>query len=116
MRIADTSTGEILPERHVGELEISGTSVTPGYYRSPEATAELFRDGWLRTGDLAYLVDGELVICGRIKDVIIVGGRNIYPQDIERAIGTSTGSAPATSSPSASRATRARRAWSWWPR
>jgi fatty-acyl-CoA synthase len=91
MRIADTSTGEILPERHVGELEISGTSVTPGYYRSPEATAELFRDGWLRTGDLAYLVEGELVICGRIKDVIIVGGRNIYPQDIERAIGTLDG-------------------------
>ena len=91
MRIADTSTAEILPERHVGELEISGTSVTPGYYRSPEATAELFRDGWLRTGDLAYLVDGELVICGRIKDVIIVGGRNIYPQDIERAIGTIDG-------------------------
>jgi fatty-acyl-CoA synthase len=91
MRIADTSTGEILPERHVGELEIAGTSVTPGYYRSPEATAELFRDGWLRTGDLAYLVDGELVICGRIKDVIIVGGRNIYPQDIERAIGTLDG-------------------------
>ena len=85
------STGEILPERHVGELEISGTSVTPGYYRSPDATAELFRDGWLRTGDLAYLVDGELVICGRIKDVIIVGGRNIYPQDIERAIGTIDG-------------------------
>jgi fatty-acyl-CoA synthase len=87
MRIADTQTGEVLPERHVGELEIAGTSVTPGYYRRPEATAELFRDGWLRTGDLAYLVDGELVICGRIKDVIIVGGRNIYPQDIERAVG-----------------------------
>jgi fatty-acyl-CoA synthase len=91
MRIADTATGEILPERHVGELEIAGTSVTPGYYRSPEATAELFRDGWLRTGDLAYLVDGELVICGRIKDVVIVGGRNIYPQDIERAVGTVEG-------------------------
>jgi fatty-acyl-CoA synthase len=91
MRIADTSTGEVLPERHVGELEIAGTSVTPGYYRSPDATAELFRDGWLRTGDLAYLVEGELVICGRIKDVIIVGGRNIYPQDIERAIGTLDG-------------------------
>jgi fatty-acyl-CoA synthase len=87
MRIVEPQTGEVLPERHVGELEITGTSVTPGYYRRPEATAELFRDGWMRTGDLAYLVDGELVICGRIKDVIIVGGRNIYPQDIERAVG-----------------------------
>lgn len=91
MRIVEPGTGETLPERHVGELEISGTSVTPGYYKRPEATAELFRDGWLRTGDLAYLVDGELVICGRIKDVIIVGGRNIYPQDIERAVGTVDG-------------------------
>ena len=87
MRVVDPETGEVLPERHVGELEITGTSVTPGYYKRPEATAELFREGWLRTGDLAYLVDGELVICGRIKDVIIVGGRNIYPQDIERAVG-----------------------------
>ena len=47
----------------------------------------MFRDGWLCTGDLAYLVDGQLVLCGRIKDVIIVGGRNIFPEDIERAVG-----------------------------
>ncbi len=91
LRIVDSDTGEALPERHVGELEIAGTSVTPGYYKRPDATAELFRDGWLRTGDLAYLVDGELVICGRLKDVIIVGGRNIYPQDIERALGSVDG-------------------------
>ena len=71
----------------MGELEIRGTSVTPGYYKRPDATAELFHDGWLRTGDLAYLVDGELVMCGRIKDMIIVGGRNVYPQDVERAVG-----------------------------
>jgi fatty-acyl-CoA synthase len=61
--------------------------VTPGYYRNPDATRQLFHDGWLKTGDLAYLVDGQLVICGRIKDVIIVGGRNVYPQDVERAVG-----------------------------
>ena len=60
--------------------------MTPGYYKRPDATAELFHDGWLRTGDLAYLVDGELVICGRIKDVIIVGGRNVFPEDVERAV------------------------------
>ena len=59
----------------------------PGYYKRPDATAALFRDGWLCTGDLAYLLDGELVLCGRIKDVIIVGGRNVFPEDIERAVG-----------------------------
>ena len=76
-----------LPERHVGELLLRGTSVTPGYYKRPDATAALFHDGWLCTGDLAYLLDGELVLCGRIKDVIIVGGRNVFPEDIERAVG-----------------------------
>jgi fatty-acyl-CoA synthase len=86
-RICDPDTGEDLPERHVGELLIRGTSVTPGYYKRPEATAELFRDGWLCTGDLGYVLDGELVLCGRIKDVIIVGGRNVFPEDIERAVG-----------------------------
>jgi fatty-acyl-CoA synthase len=86
-RIVDPETGEDLPERHVGELLIRGTSVTPGYYKRPEATAELFRDGWLLTGDLGYLLDDELVLCGRIKDVIIVGGRNVFPEDIERACG-----------------------------
>ena len=69
-----------------GELEIRGTSVTPGYYKRPDANAELFHDGWLRTGDLAYLLDGEMVMCGRIKDMIIVGGRNVFPEDVERAL------------------------------
>jgi fatty-acyl-CoA synthase len=54
-------------------------------------TAETFDGEWLRTGDLAYLVDGRMVMCGRIKDVIIVGGRNVYPQDVERAVGTVDG-------------------------
>jgi fatty-acyl-CoA synthase len=82
----DPVTGDELKEREVGELEIRGTSVTPGYYRRPDANAELFHDGWLRTGDLAYLLDGEMVMCGRIKDMIIVGGRNVYPEDVERAL------------------------------
>ncbi len=86
-RIVDPESREDLPERYVGELLIRGTSVTPGYYKRPEATAELFRDGWLCTGDLGYLLDDELVLCGRIKDVIIVGGRNVFPEDIERACG-----------------------------
>ena len=87
MRIVDPESLDERPERHVGELLIRGTSVTPGYYKRPDATAELFDDGWLRTGDLAYMIDGELVLCGRIKDVIIVGGRNVFPEDIERAVG-----------------------------
>ncbi len=87
MRVVDPATFADLPERHVGELLIRGTSVTSGYYRRPDATAALFHDGWLVTGDLAYLLDGELVLCGRIKDVIIVGGRNVFPEDIERAVG-----------------------------
>ncbi len=86
MRICDPATGTVMKQREVGELEIRGSSVTPGYYKHPEATAAAFHDGWLRTGDLAYLVDGELVICGRIKDVIIVGGRNVFPEDVERAV------------------------------
>jgi fatty-acyl-CoA synthase len=85
IRICDPATGSALSERSVGELEIRGTSVTPGYYKHPDATSAAFHDGWLRTGDLAYLVDGELVVCGRIKDVIIVGGRNVFPEDVERA-------------------------------
>jgi fatty-acyl-CoA synthase len=87
IRIVDPDTGMPLREREVGELEIRGTSVTPGYYRRPDANAELFHDGWLRTGDLAYLLGGQLVVCGRIKDVIIVGGRNLFPEDVERAVG-----------------------------
>jgi fatty-acyl-CoA synthase len=87
IRIVDPDTGVPLREREVGELEIRGTSVTPGYYRRPDANAQLFHDGWLCTGDLAYLLDGQLVMCGRIKDVIIVGGRNLFPEDVERAVG-----------------------------
>ncbi|MBW3557367.1 MAG: fatty acyl-AMP ligase [Actinobacteria bacterium] len=86
MRICDPQSGQVMAEREVGELEIRGTSVTSGYYRHPEATEALFHDGWLRSGDLAYLVEGELVICGRIKDLIIVGGRNVFPEDVERAV------------------------------
>ncbi|HOL17852.1 MAG TPA: AMP-binding protein [Bacillota bacterium] len=97
MRICDPATGEERGEREVGELEIRGTSVTTGYYNRPDLTKELFHDGWLRTGDLAYFTGGpdggplELVICGRIKDVIIIAGRNVFPEDLERAIGTQEG-------------------------
>ena len=87
IRIADPETGSLRTEREVGELQIRGTSVTPGYFERPDLNAEVFVDGWLRTGDLAYLLEGELVMCGRIKDLIIVGGRNVFPEDVERAVG-----------------------------
>ncbi|MEM8924787.1 MAG: fatty acyl-AMP ligase [Actinomycetota bacterium] len=86
-RIVDPATGAERGEREVGELEIAGTSVMAGYYKRPDADEASFRDGWFRTGDLAYMVDDQMVMCGRIKDVIIVGGRNVYPQDIERVVG-----------------------------
>jgi fatty-acyl-CoA synthase len=86
MRTVDPESGAVLRDREVGELEIRGTSVTSGYYKRPETTRDTFHDEWLRTGDLAYMVDGELVLCGRIKDLIIVAGRNVYPQDVERVV------------------------------
>jgi fatty-acyl-CoA synthase len=85
--VVDPATGAECADRVVGELRITGNSLTSGYYKNPEATEELIRDGWLHTGDLAYTVDGQLVVCGRIKDVIIIGGRNVYPQDIEKVVG-----------------------------
>ena len=91
MRVVNPDTKEDVPERHVGELLLRGTSVTPGYYKREDATSASFHDDWLCTGDLAYLLDGELVLCGRIKDVIIVGGRNVFPEDIERSVGTLEG-------------------------
>ncbi len=87
LKIVDPDSREDLPERHVGELLLRGTSVTPGYYKREAATQALFHDDWLCTGDLAYVLDGQLILCGRIKDVIIVGGRNVFPEDIERAVG-----------------------------
>jgi fatty-acyl-CoA synthase len=85
LRITDPATGATRGDREVGELELRSPSVTSGYYRNPDATAAAFHDDWLRTGDLAYLIEGELVVCGRLKDVIIVGGRNVFPEDVERA-------------------------------
>ena len=75
--------GRKLPERSVGEICFRGPSMTAGYFNHPAATAEAIRDGWLRTGDLGYLADGELYISGRLKDILIVNGRNYYPQRIE---------------------------------
>ena len=79
--------GTPLPERRVGQIVARGPSVMQGYFENPEATAEAIIDGWLQTGDLGYFADGNLYICGRVKDLIIIRGANHYPQDIEWAVG-----------------------------
>jgi fatty-acyl-CoA synthase len=96
--------GERLPDWQVGEVHIKGPSVMQGYFNEPEVTAETLRDGWLITGDLGFHVgERELVLCGRIKDMIIVAGRNLYPQDFEfvaeRVDGVRKGNAAAFSVP-----------------
>jgi fatty-acyl-CoA synthase len=77
--------GRVLGEREVGVLHLRGESVTPGYLTVEGPVATQDAAGWLDTGDEGYLVDGQVVVCGRRKDVIIMAGRNIYPTDIERA-------------------------------
>jgi acyl-CoA synthetase (AMP-forming)/AMP-acid ligase II len=91
-RIVDPDTCVESAPGRVGELWLRGPSVSPGYWRREDATEEAFgghlADGtgpFLRTGDLAFLHEGELVICGRAKDLIVIRGRNIYPQDIEQS-------------------------------
>ena len=76
--------GEVLPERHNGTVYVRGPSVMKGYFGDPQRTAEcLSGDGWLNTGDLGYRRGNSLVLTGREKDLIIVRGRNIWPQDVE---------------------------------
>ena len=93
LKIVDDA-GTELPERSVGNVLLRGPSVTAGYFRQPEATAETFKDGWLHTGDIGYLANGELYVCGRAKDLIILNGKNYYPQDIERIASSTHGVRP----------------------
>jgi 1-acyl-sn-glycerol-3-phosphate acyltransferase len=87
VRIVDAAGREV-GERQEGELEFRGPSATAGYFRNPEATARLLRgEGWLDSGDRAYTAGGELFLTGRVKDIIIRGGRNLYPQELEAAVG-----------------------------
>ena len=87
VRIVD-GEGRALGDREVGQIVVRGPSVCDrGYFGNAEATREALVAGWLHTGDLGYLVGGELYVCGRIKDVIIIRGRNYYPQDIEWCVG-----------------------------
>ncbi len=82
LRIVDEQ-GRELPERHVGEITLAGPSVMLSYYKQAELTAATLRNGWLYTGDLGYVSDGELFVCGRVKDIIIANGRKYHPQDLE---------------------------------
>jgi acyl-CoA synthetase (AMP-forming)/AMP-acid ligase II/acyl carrier protein len=93
IEIVDTQTGRPCPSDCVGEILVTGPSVAQGYWQHPELSAEVFeasiagRPGrYLRTGDLGFFHDGELFVTGRVKDVIIIRGRNHYPQDIEATV------------------------------
>ena len=86
IRIVD-ETGREVPDRRQGRLEFKGPSATKGYFRNEEKTRSLFDGEWLESGDLAYVVDGDIYITGRIKDMIIRAGRNIYPHELEEAVG-----------------------------
>lgn len=76
--------GNTLPERHIGEIALLSNCMLSGYYRRPDLTEKAFIDGWFLTGDLGYIANQEVYITGRKKDLIIVGGKNVYPQDLER--------------------------------
>ncbi len=86
LRVVDED-GVVLPERAEGRIEFRGPSATRGYFHNPAASARLIRDGWLDTGDRGYLAQGELFVTGRVKDIIIRAGRNLYPHEIEAAVG-----------------------------
>jgi len=90
LRVVD-SAGVELADRQEGRLQFKGQSATSGYFRNPEQTQKLFAGAWLDTGDLAYLADGELYLSGRAKDIIIRGGRNLYPYELEQAVGALPG-------------------------
>jgi 1-acyl-sn-glycerol-3-phosphate acyltransferase len=90
IRIVDDA-GREFEERREGRLEFRGPSATAGYFRNEAKTRELFRDGWLDSGDRAYMANGDVFITGRIKDIIIRAGQHIYPHELEEAVGDIAG-------------------------
>ncbi|CAD5105871.1 AMP-binding protein [Zestomonas carbonaria] len=90
IRIVDDN-GRELPERREGHLQFSGPSTSRGYFHNPEETRRVQRGEWMDSLDLGYLADGELYLTGRAKDLIIRAGRNIYPYDVETAVGNVPG-------------------------
>jgi long-chain acyl-CoA synthetase len=86
-RVVDPTTGKTVATGEVGELEVAGPQVMVGYWRRPEETADVLHDGWLRTGDMATQdTDGFFTIVDRAKDLIIVGGINVYPREVEEVL------------------------------
>jgi PAS domain S-box-containing protein len=81
-----SANGNVLGDGEVGEIFVQSDSMFSGYYNRPDLTAKAFTDGWYGSGDLGFCMDGELYVLGRKKDLIIVAGRNIYPQDIEEIV------------------------------
>ena len=88
VRIADSETGEVLQDGEIGDVQLRGPNVFKGYWQQPEKTAASFTaDGWFKTGDLGFREkDGYITLCGRSKDLIISGGLNIYPPEVERVL------------------------------
>ncbi|SEN52002.1 amino acid adenylation domain-containing protein [Nitrosospira multiformis] len=90
VRITNAETFAPLPDGYVGEIWIAGASLTQGYWRRARETAETFvtheGERWLRTGDLGFFYDGQIYIAGRHKDLIIIRGQNVYPQDLEQVV------------------------------
>jgi fatty-acyl-CoA synthase len=82
-----SDSGEFLDKRHVGEILIKSDSLFEGYFNRPDLTAKAIVDGWYYTGDLGFYLEGELFVVGRKKELLIVGGENLYPQDIEEIVG-----------------------------
>jgi thioester reductase-like protein len=101
VKIVDPEKHVALEPGRIGEIWIAGGSKCPGFWNNPELTQKLFHarlvddspydDGYLRTGDMGFLQDGELFVCGRIKDMIILRGQNYYPQDIEAVVEKASG-------------------------
>lgn len=90
IRVVD-EVGHEMPERNEGKIQFRGPSSTSGYMNQPDETRKLIQDGWLETGDLGYLADGQLFVTGRIKDLIKHAGRNVHPEDLEMGIGDLSG-------------------------
>lgn len=93
VRILDAEK-KSLPDRRLGEIALRSPCLLTGYYHRPDLTGQAFHEGWYLTGDLGYLADGELYVTGRRKELIIVGGKNVYPQDIEELAGEVPGLHP----------------------
>ncbi|NOM41481.1 AMP-binding protein, partial [Klebsiella pneumoniae] len=90
VRIVEPQRLQVLDDNQVGEIWAAGPSIALGYWRNPEASARTFVDmdgqTWLRTCDLGFMRNGEVFVTGRLKDMLIVRGQNLYPQDLEKAL------------------------------